>query len=80
MFERNRRLPNEDCGNRLPAVQEFLSEIANDADSARAIEAWGMVAQLDFHFVLLLNVSRYILIVRLYNQSFLTANQSLLTG
>jgi len=33
----------------------LLTEIANDADSDRAIEARGILLQLDFTFVLLLN-------------------------
>ena len=41
--------------DRLPAIHELLTEIANDADSDRAIEARGILLQLDFTFVLLLN-------------------------
>jgi len=42
--------------DRLPAVRELLAQVAADTDSDRAVEARGLLAQLDFEFVLLLGL------------------------
>ena len=42
--------------DRLDALVSFLEDISEDSDSERAVEAKGLLAQLDFKFVLMLNV------------------------
>ena len=37
--------------DRLPALKQFLTDIADDEDSDRAVEARGLLAQLNFLFV-----------------------------